>query len=214
MFCLQSSSLCLAIVRICSPSHTTCIFLLRLRRLKPKHDTSMPPQQGKKDSLLFKFDNGHVNQVGLDNDSDANSEGTLLGDEFEEQFVRPTPEADLRPKRRIVTTQGNVMEIASFTSNNQTLRPGKTVELRDGDFLRITAISQHLLTEEIMLKWFCFRRNVALGGLLEYKRNEVTMQLKYDKDVPEIFLRKVSKSLSSRRLRCASLSRRVDHAQL
>jgi hypothetical protein len=109
----------------------------------------MPTLLGKKDSLLFKFDNGHVNQVDLDNDSDADSEGTLLGDEFEKQFVRPTPEADLRPKRRIVTTLGSVVEIVSFSSNNQTLRPGKTVELRDGDFLRITTIIQHLLTEYV-----------------------------------------------------------------
>ena len=103
----------------------------------------MSAQSGKEDSLLF---------VDLDNDSDADSDGTLLDDDIERQFVRPTPEADLRPKRRIVTTQGNggdFMEIASFSSNNQTLRHGKTVELRGGDFLRITAITQHLLTEYV-----------------------------------------------------------------
>ena len=54
-----------------------------------------------------------------------------------------------------------------------TLRAGKNVELRDGDFLRITELLQEIATDKVFLKGHRFRRNVHLKGLLEMKRNEV-----------------------------------------
>ena len=106
----------------------------------------MAPDLERTDSLLFKFDNGHVNTVNLDSDSGDDSDGTLLGDEFDDFFVTPTPEAKWKPTEHIAAPQRNVMELSSFSSDNRTLRPGKTVELRDGNFLRIIALTQHWVT--------------------------------------------------------------------
>ena len=93
----------------------------------------MAPGPERTDSLLFKFDNGHVNMVNLDSDSGDDSDGTLLGDEFDDAFVTPTPEAKWKPTKHIAAPQRNVRELSSFSSDNRTLRPGKTLELRDGD---------------------------------------------------------------------------------
>ena len=144
----------------------------------------MPTAPERNDSLFFKFDYGHINKVNLESDSDGESDGTLLDDDFEEQFVRPTPDINLRPPCLIPTPQEDTTELQSFSADNRTLRPGKTVELRDGDFLRILAITQDRFTTEIKLKGFRFRRNNGLGGILEFKRNEVAMLLRYNQNDP------------------------------
>jgi hypothetical protein len=43
-------------------------------------------------SLLFDFGTGEPNIVDLDLDYNDDSDGTLLGDDFEDRFVNPTPE--------------------------------------------------------------------------------------------------------------------------
>ena len=122
-------------------------------------------------SLPFDSDTLNPTIVHLDSDYDDDSDGTVLGDEYEERFVRPTsqpgPHLDLE-------------EIPSFSSNGRTLKPGKTVELQDEEFLRITAVIQHRHTKQVALEGLRFRRANRLGGLLEFKRNEVALILNFN----------------------------------
>ena len=59
-----------------------------------------------------------------------------------------------------------------FQSDNMTLRKGKTVELSDGDFLKIDLVLQ-TVTTEVFLRGRRFRRTTRLGGLISGRPNEV-----------------------------------------
>ena len=130
-------------------------------------------------SVVFNF-NGVPNVVDLDF-PDYESDDTLLDD-----FALPTPEVIfLRTQsRHSVAEDGIFTRLKSFSYNCRTYKPGKTVELTDGDFLRITAIVRDPTNEAVHFKGIAFRRNKDLGGLLEFKRNEVTLLLTSDKDDP------------------------------
>ncbi len=134
-------------------------------------------------SILFNFENGASNVVNLDDNYDDDSDGTLLGDEFEDRFIRPTLEF-VRTQPVQPTSNENVKRLDSLSVSGRTYRPGKTVELVDGDFLRITAIMTHQTSHPPSLKGIRFRRNKFLDGMLEFKRNEVTMLLEYDENDP------------------------------
>ena len=129
-------------------------------------------------SILFNFEDGVSNVVNFDEDNEEDSDGTLLDDEFEDQFVRPT--TDRSSPRVQLPASVEEKRLDSFSHNGRTYRPGKTVELLDGDFLRITAILPHRHPQGVLLKGLTFRRNKLLEGLLELKRNEVTMLLSFD----------------------------------
>lgn len=62
-----------------------------------------------------------------------------------------------------------------------TLRPGKSVELLDGDFLRIKSIWQDAQTTEVILRGPLMRRTRKLEGLMARKLNETCW-------VKEVFL--------------------------
>lgn len=62
--------------------------------------------------------------------------------------------------------------LASFRSDNKTFRPGKTVELENGDFVRIKSVWQDLQTTEVFLCGPLLRRTRKLGGLMACKLNE------------------------------------------
>ena len=64
----------------------------------------------------------------------------------------------------------------------QLLRPGANVELRDGDFLRISYIIQNISTDEVLLRGRLFRRLTFMNGTLEKKINEVCWILHIDED--------------------------------
>ena len=70
--------------------------------------------------------------------------------------------------------------LQTHSYGGRTLRPGKTVEVADGTFLRIKTILEDRQTGEIFLKGFPFRRTRSLDGLLESKRNEVALIMKSD----------------------------------
>lgn len=71
--------------------------------------------------------------------------------------------------------------IQTYSYNGRTLKPGKTVEMVDGTFLRIKTIVEDPRTGEIFLKGFQLQRARTLNGLLERNRNEVALVLKLDK---------------------------------
>ena len=147
--------------------------------------TIMSQQSEDPSSILFNFDSAS-NIVNFDEDYEDDSDGTLLGDEFEDRFVRPTPEVIFLRDRDIPSNfeDNTDKRLGSYSFNNRTFRPGKTVELVSGDFLRITAIVHDVGSHSVCLKGIKFRRNKELNGLVEFKRNEVTMLMSFDDDDP------------------------------
>ena len=83
----------------------------------------------------------------------------------------------------------------AHNSGVKLLQPGDTVEFeedrisvdRDHDFLRIHSIRHNLITGQIILRGWCFRRTVKFNGLLPAKLNEVSLivdVLEGDRDLP------------------------------
>ena len=72
--------------------------------------------------------------------------------------------------------------LQSYDHNGTVLRPGITVQLSDGGFLRIILVIKNFLTNEITLRGWLFRRTHTLHGLLSRKRNEVYWSLSVDDD--------------------------------
>ncbi len=152
----------------------------------------MASGHGEKSSLLFDFGTGEPNVVDLEQDYDDDSDGTLLGDEFNQRFVNPTPDIDFVSALPLAD---DIQRLDTWSFGGRTYKPGKTVELLDGDFLRITAVIPDHATQLVPLKGLKFRRNKDLGGLLEFKMNEVTMLLEFDKnDTRDVYYQSVKKS--------------------
>ena len=101
-------------------------------------------------------------------------EATILGDHCNApvptvfDHINPDPETDAIYR-----------SLPAIRHSGNCIKVGKTVELRDGDFLRITLIVQHRNTEELIVRGHRFRRNTRLGGIFEKKLNEVTLLLRY-----------------------------------
>ena len=62
--------------------------------------------------------------------------------------------------------------LSVFVVGNMVLRKGKTVELQDGDFLKIDIILQ-ADTNEVFLQGRRFRKTTRLGGIVSGRPNEV-----------------------------------------
>lgn len=131
-------------------------------------------------------------------DLDELEEEANLWDDEELQFLRIE---DISPgergkKNRQVSTskvgwpQRNppiatpLIRLESFQHMKFLLRPKKTVELSDGDFLHITDILHNTVTEQITLRGIRYQRCNALNGMLERKLNEVCLFLEIDNDDP------------------------------
>lgn len=153
----------------------------------------MASEHGENSSLLFDFGTGEPNIVDLDQDYDDDSDGTLLGDEFNERFVNPTPDIVFVSAVPSNTAfPHDIQRLDAWSFDGRTYKPGKTVEFLDGDFLRITAIIPNHATQLVSLKGLKFRRNKDLGGLLEFKLNEVTMLLEFEKtDIRDVYYQSV-----------------------
>ncbi len=95
--------------------------------------------------------------------------------------MNSTPEATLKqPQRRVSPAIDHHTETI-YSFEGRTFRSGKTVELRNGTFLRITALLPGQTTDSVSLSWVS--SSVAtdlLGGLLAKNVGEVTMILEYD----------------------------------
>ena len=88
------------------------------------------------------------------------------------------------PPRRNAALQLTMRRLDSFSlhGTSSTLRVNKSVELSDGDFLRITAIIQDARTTEVYLRGWRLKRAGQLLGVLEKKHNEVVLMLDVDSD--------------------------------
>ncbi|KUJ23559.1 S-adenosyl-L-methionine-dependent methyltransferase [Mollisia scopiformis] len=71
-----------------------------------------------------------------------------------------------------------------YQHENLLLKPNKTVELIDGDFLRIRDIVYNAQTQEVRVCGNRFQRTRDLNGLLERKMNELVLFLEVDLDDP------------------------------
>lgn len=100
-------------------------------------------------------------------------EATIIGDEYDVSI--PTVFDHMNPNPE---TDAIYRSLPSIRHRDIWVKVGKTVELADGDFLRITLIVQHRDTEEVIIRGHRFRRNTRLGGLFEKKLNEVTLLLR------------------------------------
>lgn len=129
----------------------------------------------------------HRNPILIDSGDDDGDESdtTLLGDDFSEPRV-VTPVSEARENERL---RDDHPILETHSCSGRTLRPGKTVELTDGTFVRIVSILEDRRTNEISLKGFLFQRAVKLAGMLPLKRNEVAMIMKIDKDDPRDVLK-------------------------
>lgn len=121
--------------------------------------------------------------------SDLQYKELLAGDEVQYLGTQSLDSDDYFGDHCVVTRNGPLkypqVELPLYGFKDMTLRPGKTVELTDGDFLRITAIVGRLDDlPEVLLRGWRLRRNKGFDGLLEMKRNEVTMRLHVDEDDP------------------------------
>ena len=93
----------------------------------------------------------------------------LVEDKYEEPHWTPASITSLH------SPQIRYEALERISSDNRTLKAGKTVELLDRDFLRIESIIRDIPTAEIFLRGHRLRRAKGLNGLLEFKQNEVVM---------------------------------------
>lgn len=104
--------------------------------------------------------------ISNDGHTDYDSDSTLK-DDMDQRQSAPSGDTNSSQMRAVCRSMPLVKHLGS------TLKAGKNVELKDGDFLRITELLQEIATDKVFLKGHRFRRNVYLKGLLELKRNEL-----------------------------------------
>ena len=136
------------------------------------------------------------NIIDLDGDS---SDTTLLGDRIVQRIRTVSSARRKRRRRRIdavrfraqtrtahpVSTENfpeNTRKLSKYSSDGRTLKPGTTVEMMDGAFLRIKTILEDRETGEISLKGLRFQRNSSINGLLELEPNEVVLIMEHNPD--------------------------------
>ncbi len=91
------------------------------------------------------------------------------------------PSIQLPPRNPQVTEPWKSLDSIK-RANGQTLKPGKVVELRDGDFLRIKTIVENTGMNEVKLRGHRLQRTRDLNGLLPKKLNEVCWMFDIDLD--------------------------------
>lgn len=86
--------------------------------------------------------------------------------------------------RRNGTPETSFDILERFSSDNRTLKAGKTVEMTDGDFLRIRSVLRDRTSTEVILRGHRLRRVKHLNGVLELKMNELAMVLEVEDSDP------------------------------
>ena len=97
--------------------------------------------------------------------------------------LSPTPNQNASTLRlRNLPVASPFVLLSHYEHNGIALRPESTVELLDGDFLRILDIIQNISTLEVSLRGWIFQRTKSMNGLLEKKMNELCWVLHVDMD--------------------------------
>ena len=102
-----------------------------------------------------------------------NSDDTVLGDNFHISLRISAENTNDGHHANLSQFQ----PIDNFVFNGAYLRRGKTVELRDGDFLKIKEIKTCRTSERTVIIGHKFRRNREIDNMLPKKRNDVTWLL-------------------------------------
>lgn len=113
----------------------------------------------------------------------------LWNDEEELQILRVEERKVSQPQSsKIAVLQRNppivapLVKIPEWQHKNLLLRPSKTVELLDGDFLLITDVMRHSTLGEVTIRGQRLQRCRSMNGLLERKLNEVCFFQEVDLD--------------------------------
>lgn len=69
-----------------------------------------------------------------------------------------------------------------YTTRNLFLRPGLSVELDDGDFMKIREIVQNTMTAKVVLRGWRFQRNKDVNNFLSRQINEICWMIEIDQD--------------------------------
>ena len=115
-------------------------------------------------------------------------------DEIEAAIIWEEEEAELRrlaatvEKEKYPTRNPAIklplVEIERFDWKGAILRNGKTVELKNGSFLRLNTMLENLSTGEIRLRGWLLKRNIELDGLIPWQRNELCYIFEVDENDP------------------------------
>lgn len=117
--------------------------------------------------------------------------------DFEDIYASATPPPEPARRRSSSTRRGSIVyparnqpivapfiELSKYNHLGNELYATRTVSMKDGDFLRITAIVKNLETGEVTLRGHNFVRNSSMNGLLMSKINEVCWHVSVELDDP------------------------------
>ncbi len=159
----------------------------------------MAPQTFNPHRPTFDSRKSTLSVINLDSDDDkSDGDQTLTGDEFRDRFITPTPPSSQRPvqTKQDPEDDPHFKEQASLQYGGSTLKAGKTVELGDGDFIRMTMILQHRDTQVYSLRGLRFRRIRPLDDVLDYTLNEVVLLLRNDTADPRTITRQSTETVA------------------
>lgn len=125
-------------------------------------------------------DNAAQNIIDLEpveNLFDLDAADFLTDEDFDRMFPQIAPKDD-----RTTTTPHKVLE--SFSTGGNTYRKDKTVELRDGDFLKIVDVLEDKRTQAILLRGPRFRRTSKFNGVFDLHLNEVGLFVEHTEPEP------------------------------
>lgn len=128
--------------------------------------------EGSKDTVTIDLDTDDESEIS------ASISAFVIEDDHQEQKGSRVSVPGLAVLEPIYET------LERISSDNRTLKAGKTVELLDEDFLRIQSVVRDISTTEIFLRGHRLRRAKNLEGLLELKLNEVVMILEMEASDP------------------------------
>ena len=93
----------------------------------------------------------------------------------EVHFVAERPRNCAPSKQRKPAVEELSKMISHTDEHVGIIRPGHSVELDTGDFLRVKKIARHKTTQEVVLQGYRMQRHAKLGGMLQNKQNDVVL---------------------------------------
>ncbi|KAL8998475.1 MAG: hypothetical protein Q9169_002512 [Polycauliona sp. 2 TL-2023] len=103
----------------------------------------------------------------------------LTDKQFEERFLLNSPHRHGGPQSRVPQPVG-LMPVETFSANGNTYRRGETIELHNGEFLRVVNILEDRHTGEGLLQGYGLQRLSQCQRLFDQHLNELTMVIKED----------------------------------
>lgn len=168
-------------IRLGTPRATTSPLRTRETHLSvsPKEIIDLDSEEH---PTIFKLPDGAVLIDLEDYEGEARLEEEIFGIEpqlISQDSIRRASLAQRNPK----ILPPNV-EITSIPWKTSILRPGKTIELKNGTFIKIKVIVKNLTTDDVAIRgWKLVRtREFTLGGMVQKKRNEVAFIHEIDRD--------------------------------